>query len=100
MGGKNRPAGQPWVDGLTIPKVLTRTVAEHPDRDALVFPQLNLRWSYRTFAERVDQAARGLMAIGIRRGEHRQDHEQQGQTANKHVGLLRTLLVGRARGTH
>ena len=64
------PIETPWVDGLTIPQVLTRTAAEHGNRDALVFPQLNLRWSYREFAERVDRAARGLFAIGIQRGEH------------------------------
>ena len=65
-----RSIEKPWVDGLTIPQALARTVGEHGHRDALVFPQLNLRWSYRDFAERVDRAARGLLAIGIQRGEH------------------------------
>lgn len=60
----------PWVDGLTIPQVLARTVAEHGSRDAVAFPQLKLRWSYRQFAEQVDEAARGLLAIGIQPGEH------------------------------
>lgn len=61
---------RPWVDGLTIPEVLAHTVAQHGDLDALVFPQRDLRWSYREFARHVDQIARGLLAIGIGKGDH------------------------------
>jgi fatty-acyl-CoA synthase len=57
-------------DGLTIPQALDRTVQRFGDRDALVFPQLGLRWSYAEFARQVNQAARGLLALGIRHGEH------------------------------
>jgi fatty-acyl-CoA synthase len=60
----------PWLNGLTIPQVLDRTVEQFGERDALVFPRLGLRWSYRQFADEVDRAARGLLALGIRRGEH------------------------------
>jgi fatty-acyl-CoA synthase len=59
-----------WVDGLTVDQVLRQTVANYPDRDAVVFPQLQLRWSWRQFDEQVQRAARGLHALGIRRGEH------------------------------
>src|SRR5690348_14135613 len=60
----------PWVDGLTIGEVLTRTAARCAERDALVFPELGLHWSYRRFAEEVARAACGLLALGIRPGEH------------------------------
>src|SRR5215471_11361442 len=60
----------PWVDGLTIGQVLTATANKNPDREALVFPQLNRRWTWRQFAADVDAAARGLLALGIRTGEH------------------------------
>ena len=60
----------PWVDGLTFPQVLAKTVALHGQRDALVVPKLGLRLSWREFAERVDRAARGLLAIGIQPREH------------------------------
>jgi fatty-acyl-CoA synthase len=60
----------PWLDGLTIPQVLDRTVQRFGTRDAVVFPRLHLRWSYRQFAEQVSQAALGLLALGIGRGEH------------------------------
>src|SRR5262245_54306477 len=63
-------AVQPWVDGLTIPQVLDRTIEQFGDLDALVFPQIGLRWIWRHFGIEVDRAARGLLALGIRKGEH------------------------------
>src|SRR4051795_4064843 len=66
----NRDLEIPWVDGLTIGQVLTETARKFPDREALVFPQLNRRWTWRQFAADVDAAARGLLALGIKTGEH------------------------------
>ncbi len=60
----------PWVEGLTIGQVLVRTARAFPDSDALVFPALDVRISFAEFLERVDRAARGLWALGIRPGEH------------------------------
>jgi len=60
----------PWVSGKTIGSVLNRTVAAQPDRDALVFPALGLRWSWRELDRRVDTVARALMALGIQAGDH------------------------------
>lgn len=59
----------PWVDGLTFDDVLTRTAREYGDRDAVVFPRLELRWSYGEFRDRVHEMARALMGIGIGRGD-------------------------------
>lgn len=61
---------QPWVDGLTIGQVLTETTRRHPDREAMVFPQLGRRWTWRQLAADVDATARGLLALGIKPGEH------------------------------
>lgn len=60
----------PWVEGLTLPQALAKTVNEHGAREALVFPQLGLRLTWRQFADRVDEAARGLLAMGIEPGQH------------------------------
>jgi fatty-acyl-CoA synthase len=60
----------PWLDGLTVPQVLDATLEKYADRDAMVFPQLGLRLNYRQLAEQVNRAARGLLACGIRPGEH------------------------------
>jgi len=60
----------PWVEGLTIARALTETARVNADRDALVFPALGLKLSYRQFAAEVDAAARGLVALGIESGQH------------------------------
>jgi fatty-acyl-CoA synthase len=60
----------PWVEGKTIGEALAATIAAHGANDALVFPQLELRLTYSEFGERVDDAASGLLALGIRPGEH------------------------------
>lgn len=52
------PGPLPWVSGLTIGRVLEQTVSAHPDRDALVFPALGLRWSWTEFGRRVERVAR------------------------------------------
>jgi fatty-acyl-CoA synthase len=60
----------PWVEGLTIGEVLVQTATRFASRDALAFPQLGLRRGYRDFLADVDSAARGLVALGIRTGDH------------------------------
>lgn len=60
----------PWVDGLTYGEVLDRTVRAYGDRDAVVFPQLDLRWSYTEFQSRVMDTARALVAIDVKKGDH------------------------------
>src|SRR5687767_15530202 len=60
----------PWVDGLTIGQVLAETARRFGEREAVVFPQLGRRWSWREFDEEVTAAALGLLAIGIRPHEH------------------------------
>ncbi len=60
----------PWVEGLTIGKALEHTVARFPTFDALVFPQLKLRWSWSELKERVDQTARAIIALGLQPGDH------------------------------
>ena len=53
----------------TIPQNLARTVAAHGGRDALVSVEQGLRFTYAEFAVEVDRVARGLMAIGVARGD-------------------------------
>jgi fatty-acyl-CoA synthase len=61
---------RPWVDGLTFAEVLLQTAERHGDRDALVFPWLGHRRSYAEFRADARQAARALMALGVRAGDH------------------------------
>jgi fatty-acyl-CoA synthase len=60
----------PWVDGLTFGQVLDETARRFGDRDALVFPEFGVRMNWRQFLAGVEAAARGLLALGIQRGEH------------------------------
>ena len=62
------PTSVPLLDE-TIPQSLARTVAEHGDRDALVSVEQGIRFTYAQFAEEVDRVARGLMAIGVAKGD-------------------------------
>ncbi len=61
---------QAWIDGLTIGQVLAQTCQRFPTRDAMVFPQLGLRVSWGQFDRMVYEAAKGLMALGIEKGQH------------------------------
>ena len=61
---------KPFVDGLTLGQTLARTAQSFGDHDALVFPQLGTRCSYRAFDDNVDEAARALIGIGVQSGEH------------------------------
>ena len=60
----------PWIEGKTIGQVLRETARRFPDRDALVFPQRNFRASYAELDRQVDSAARGLVALGLKKGDH------------------------------
>jgi fatty-acyl-CoA synthase len=63
-------ADTPPVEGLTFGQVLAATAARFPGHDALVFPWLNHRRSYRDFHAEVRRLARALLALGVARGEH------------------------------
>ncbi len=60
----------PWVSGLTIGAALRETAGRYADREAMVFPQAEVRMTWAEFDRRVDRVARGLLAIGLRRGDH------------------------------
>ncbi|MEY2416003.1 MAG: fatty-acyl-CoA synthase, partial [Ilumatobacteraceae bacterium] len=53
----------------TIGSAFDRTVATHPDHEALVVPFQGIRLTYRELGEQVDRVARGLMAIGLGKGD-------------------------------
>jgi len=55
---------------LTIGQYFEKVVAAQPDHDFIVYPDRGLRWTYGEFDQRVDRLAKGLMAIGIGKGDH------------------------------
>ncbi|HDQ41961.1 MAG TPA: AMP-binding protein [Desulfonatronum sp.] len=54
---------------ITLGRLLDEAVASHPDNDAVVYVDRNYRLTYSQFAEVVDQLAKGLMHVGVQRGE-------------------------------
>lgn len=60
----------PWVDGRSIGAVLRTTSQAQADRDALVFPQLGLRWSFAEFHRRVRVVSRALVGWNLGAGDH------------------------------
>ena len=41
-----------------------------PDKEYIVYSDRNLRFTWKQFNERVDHMAKGLLAIGVKRGTH------------------------------
>lgn len=55
---------------ITIGELLDSTVDRYPDNDALVYPEYGIRYTYKEFQQECERVARGLMSLGIKRGEH------------------------------
>ncbi|MDR2734609.1 MAG: AMP-binding protein [Spirochaetota bacterium] len=54
----------------TVGEVFADCVRAHPDREFVIYADRNLRFTYAEFRERVDNLARGLLAIGMKKGDH------------------------------
>ncbi|RPH84092.1 MAG: AMP-binding protein, partial [Desulfobacteraceae bacterium] len=53
----------------TVGAWLNRIAHDHPDHEALVHHQRGVRHTYRTLMEQAEQLGRGLMALGIQKGD-------------------------------
>ena len=54
---------------ITLGTLLDETVEKYPDNDAIVYVDRDFRLTYKEFAKVVDETAKGLMALGIEKGE-------------------------------
>ena len=66
--------GMPWHNlpitrEYTIGQLLDQSIARCGENDALVYPDRNFRLTWYEFGEEVDSIARGLMTLGVKRGE-------------------------------
>jgi fatty-acyl-CoA synthase len=57
------------ISSSLLGDVLPRQAAQYPDKDALIYPELGLRWSFRELEELAQTCARGLATLGISKGE-------------------------------
>jgi fatty-acyl-CoA synthase len=55
---------------LTIGEYFKKQVAVDPDHEFIVYPDRQLRWTYKDFDIRTDNLAKGLLAIGMKPGDH------------------------------
>ncbi len=54
----------------TIGEFFEKQVAKFPDQEFMVYPDRDLRMTYSEFNDRVDMLAKGLLSIGITKGDH------------------------------
>ncbi|MDR0443596.1 MAG: AMP-binding protein [Treponema sp.] len=54
----------------TLGEVLREKTLAHPDHDFLVYSDRSLRFTYADFDKRVDDFAKGLLSMGIKKGDH------------------------------
>ncbi|WP_094227415.1 AMP-binding protein [Methanolobus psychrotolerans] len=59
----------PFTDD-TIGVFFEKQAMKDPDREFLVYPDRDLRFTYKEFNERVNMLAKGLLEIGIVKGDH------------------------------
>lgn len=54
----------------TINDFLEKQAEKYPDNEFMVYPDRDLRFTYNEFNERVDMLAKGMLSIGITKGDH------------------------------
>ena len=54
----------------TLGSLLEDKAGKNPDKDFIIYSDRNLRFTYAQFNHRVDQLAKGLLEIGIKKGSH------------------------------
>lgn len=58
------------LQNKTLGQLLDGTALKYPDKDSIVFPDLNFKLSYKEFKDLTDEIAKGLLALHIKKGEH------------------------------
>lgn len=78
VGGFGRPLnGMSYVEGATdvplsqktIPQLLKDTVSSYGHHEAVIFPELNIRWTWQQFSDQIDLLAVGLKSLGLTKGD-------------------------------
>jgi fatty-acyl-CoA synthase len=54
---------------MTLGQLLDQTIEKYPDEDALIYVDRGFRKTWTEFGQLVDELAKGLMALGIKRGD-------------------------------
>ncbi len=54
----------------TLGELLREQAEKQPDHDFLIYADRDLRFTYREFDKRVDELAKGFLAMGLKKGDH------------------------------
>ncbi len=70
-GGRAHVIGDtgPELWHLTVPEVFAETARRFSEREAAVFPEHDVRWSWEEFEQKVDAFAAGLLSLGLAKGD-------------------------------
>ncbi|BDV01483.1 AMP-binding protein [Thermodesulfomicrobium sp. WS] len=60
---------RPTLREITLGQMLDEAIAQYPDNEVVVYVDRNFRLTYREFGKLVDDVAKGLMALGVQKGE-------------------------------
>lgn len=60
---------QPKLLDITLGELLTFQSLQYSDHECLVFPWTGTRWTYADLTDETDRVARGLLTIGIQKGD-------------------------------
>ncbi|WP_136514324.1 AMP-binding protein [Geomonas edaphica] len=55
---------------LTVGALLDDIAGKYPDNEALIYVERGLRYTWREFNERCRQVAKGLLRLGVKKGDH------------------------------
>jgi Acyl-CoA synthetases (AMP-forming)/AMP-acid ligases II len=60
---------QPELLDITLGELLTLQALQYGDYECLVFPWTGARWTYTNLKEEAERLARGMLAMGIQKGD-------------------------------
>ncbi|KAA3612749.1 MAG: AMP-binding protein [Planctomycetota bacterium] len=76
LAGSQAPAPTPGerlksvaIHNLSQGQMVVRLAELYPEREALIFPDRGLRWTFQEFERRTMELSRGLIALGVQPGE-------------------------------
>ncbi|ERI09899.1 AMP-binding protein [Aneurinibacillus aneurinilyticus] len=55
---------------ITIGELLDQTTAKFPEKEAVIYPEVGLRYTFSEFQSACNRVAKGLISLGIKPGEH------------------------------
>ena len=55
--------------GITLGEMVDQITEAYPDTEALVYPDRGLRYTYKEFREACNRIAKGLMKLGVKKGD-------------------------------